>query len=223
MLLGRPWLRDVKVYHNWGNNIITVQGACIVKIIPIIRKLGPPTKRPKVLVCYDFHFIIFDQEENLMFATELGLFSITTIVVLTSVWSNQPIKLIISVGLNLVEWVIKHVKHVFKPLISSNIHVKLIHVRRVKIVIPLDTFQQHLLKTFFQAEVGEMEINEMLVQVKVQNLCIVGWTVTEEKQLTKINLGFEKNLKHVKINVDLEPVFSYQLIELLKEFKDIFA
>ncbi len=48
-------------------------------------------------------------------------------------------------------------------------------------------------------------------------------TITEEKQLTKINLGFEKNLEHVKINVDLEPIVSYQFTELLKEFKDIFA
>jgi hypothetical protein len=39
-----------------------------------------------VLVCYDFHFGIFDEEEDLMFATELGLFSIGTIVVLTSNW-----------------------------------------------------------------------------------------------------------------------------------------
>jgi hypothetical protein len=35
-------------------------------------------------------------------------------------------------------------------------------------------------------------------------------------------LGSEKNL-HVKINVDLELNTSYQLIELLKELKDIFA
>ncbi len=24
MLLGRPWLRDAKVAHDWGNNIITI-------------------------------------------------------------------------------------------------------------------------------------------------------------------------------------------------------
>jgi hypothetical protein len=24
MLLGRPWLRDVKVAHDWGNNIVTI-------------------------------------------------------------------------------------------------------------------------------------------------------------------------------------------------------
>jgi len=37
MLLGRPWLRDVKVSHDWGTNIVTEQ-------------FGAQTKRPKVLV-----------------------------------------------------------------------------------------------------------------------------------------------------------------------------
>jgi hypothetical protein len=67
-----------------------------------------------------------------------------------------------------------------------------------------------------------MEIDETPTQIKVQNLCIVRWIVTEE-QLTKINLGFEENLQHVKISVDLKLVVNFQLIKLLKEFKDIFA
>jgi hypothetical protein len=36
-------------------------------------------------------------------------------------------------------------------------------------------------------------------------------------------LGFEENLQQVKVNIDLEPIVSSQLIELLKEFKYIFA
>jgi hypothetical protein len=62
----------------------------------------------------------------------------------------------------------------------------------------------------------------MPVRIKVQNLCIACWTITKEEQLTKINLGSKENLQHVKISVDFELV-NYQLIELLKEFKDIFA
>jgi hypothetical protein len=64
-----------------------------------------------------------------------------------------------------------------------------------KIVIPLDIFQQHLPEMFFQLEVKEMEINEMLARIIVQNLCITGWIVTKEEQLTKINLGSEENLQ----------------------------
>jgi hypothetical protein len=71
MLLGCPWLRDAKVFHDWGNNIITIQGMGT-------KKLGAPNKHPKVLVCYDFHFIISDEEEDLMFAIEQGFFSIGT-------------------------------------------------------------------------------------------------------------------------------------------------
>jgi hypothetical protein len=49
-------------------------------------------------------------------------------------------------------------------------------------------------ETFFQHEVGKMEIDEMLAWIRVQNLHIVGWIVIKEKQLTKINLGSGKKL-----------------------------
>jgi hypothetical protein len=74
MLLGHPWLRDVKVFHDWGNNIIIIQGTSTIRTIPITKKLGTPTKHPKTLVCYDFHFRISNEEEDLMFVTKLGLF-----------------------------------------------------------------------------------------------------------------------------------------------------
>jgi hypothetical protein len=45
----------------------------------VTKKLGAPTNRWKVLVCYDFHSKIFDKEEDLMFVIELGLLSIGTI------------------------------------------------------------------------------------------------------------------------------------------------
>jgi hypothetical protein len=52
MLLGRPWLRDAKVFHDWGNNTINIQGMGIIRIIPIIKKLGATTKCLElVLVC----------------------------------------------------------------------------------------------------------------------------------------------------------------------------
>jgi hypothetical protein len=32
ILLGRPWLRDAKVSHDWGNNTITIQGIGTIRI-----------------------------------------------------------------------------------------------------------------------------------------------------------------------------------------------
>jgi hypothetical protein len=64
-------LKDAKVSRDWGYNIITIQGMGTIRTISITKKLGAPTKHPKVLICYDFHFGIFDKEEDLMFAIEL--------------------------------------------------------------------------------------------------------------------------------------------------------
>jgi hypothetical protein len=47
MLLGRPWLKDAKVTHDWGNNVIIVQGNGIVR--SIYKKLGAKTRSPKYL------------------------------------------------------------------------------------------------------------------------------------------------------------------------------
>jgi len=46
ILLGHPWLRDAKVFHDWANNTIIIQGIGTIKTIPVIKKLGPPTKHP---------------------------------------------------------------------------------------------------------------------------------------------------------------------------------
>jgi hypothetical protein len=69
MLLGCPWLKDVKVSHDQGTNTITIQGIDIVITIPVTKKLGIQTKRSKVLVCYDFHYGISDDDEDVTFAT----------------------------------------------------------------------------------------------------------------------------------------------------------
>ncbi len=50
-MLGRPWLKDAKVAHDWGNNIVTIQGNGIVQTITITKHLGSEVRRPKVLLC----------------------------------------------------------------------------------------------------------------------------------------------------------------------------
>jgi hypothetical protein len=62
MLLGHPWLRDVEVFYDWGNNIITIQGTGIVRTIHVTKKLGAPTKCLEVLICYDLHFGISNEK-----------------------------------------------------------------------------------------------------------------------------------------------------------------
>ncbi len=67
MLLRHHWLKDAKVSHDWGTNIVIIDKTNLVKTILIIKKLGVQTKRPKVLMCYDFHYGISNEKEDIMF------------------------------------------------------------------------------------------------------------------------------------------------------------
>jgi hypothetical protein len=46
MLLRRPWLRDAKVTHDWGNNTMTIQRNGMVRIIVMTKHMGAEVKRP---------------------------------------------------------------------------------------------------------------------------------------------------------------------------------
>jgi hypothetical protein len=76
MLFGRPWLKDVQVTHDWGNNMIIIQGNGTIQTITMTKHLGTNLKRPEVLLCFDYQSGITNEEKDLMFANELELFSI---------------------------------------------------------------------------------------------------------------------------------------------------
>jgi len=54
--------------------MIMIQGNGIVPTIAITKHLGINLKRLKVLLCFDYQNGIIDEEENLMFASELSCF-----------------------------------------------------------------------------------------------------------------------------------------------------
>jgi hypothetical protein len=67
-MLNHPWLKDVKISHDWGSNTIIIKGINMSKTISITKNLRIYIMRFEVLVCYDFHYGIFDEEKDLMFA-----------------------------------------------------------------------------------------------------------------------------------------------------------
>jgi hypothetical protein len=91
MLLGRPWLKDAKVTHDWKNNIIIIQGNGIVITISINKKLGAKSKRPQVLVCHDLLEELTNEEEDLIFEIELELLPIGTIIISEEIVSLMSI------------------------------------------------------------------------------------------------------------------------------------
>jgi len=62
-----------------GNLHITIQGNGIVKTLTITKHLESEIIRPKMLLCYNYHNGITNEEKNIIFATKPKLFSIGTI------------------------------------------------------------------------------------------------------------------------------------------------
>jgi len=50
VLLGRPWLRDAKVAHDWGSNIVTIQRNGTIQTIIVTKHLGSDVRRLEVLL-----------------------------------------------------------------------------------------------------------------------------------------------------------------------------
>jgi hypothetical protein len=97
MLLGKPWFKDAKVTHDWGNYVIIVQCNGIIRTITINKKLGAKIKRPQVLVCYDLLEGLTNEKEDLIFEIEPELFSIGTIII-----SKETISLL-SIGVSKIK------------------------------------------------------------------------------------------------------------------------
>jgi hypothetical protein len=66
MLLKHPGLHNVKVTHDWGNNLITIEGNNIVWTIIIMKHLDGNIKWPEVLLWYDImNGVTYKKEEVL--------------------------------------------------------------------------------------------------------------------------------------------------------------
>jgi hypothetical protein len=53
MLLSQPQLHNACVTHDWGNNLITIEGTGMVQSIIVTKHLNNNTKCLEVLLCYD--------------------------------------------------------------------------------------------------------------------------------------------------------------------------
>jgi hypothetical protein len=54
MLFGKPWLKNAKVAHDQGNNMIATQGNVAVQTITVIKHVNTNLKRLEALLCFDY-------------------------------------------------------------------------------------------------------------------------------------------------------------------------
>jgi len=165
MLMGRLWLRDAKVTHDWGNNVITVQGNGTVRTILINKKLGVETKRPQVLVCYDFMEGLIDEEENMIFEIELELFSIGTITISDEIVSLLSVR---------CSEITNNVESKLKQRISNKKAIEL--MASIRKTIEFNVRQEISLEdkvykeTYYHHSQVDIEMDETPIKIQVQNL-----------------------------------------------------
>jgi hypothetical protein len=59
-------------------------------------------------------------------------------------------------------------------------------------------------ETYYRHQPGNVIVDEILANIKAHGLQIVGWTLIEDQQLMKFNLGTNAKPQMVKINAQLE-------------------
>jgi hypothetical protein len=50
MLLRHPWLWNTKVIHDWGTNMVTIEGNGTVKTIFVSKYLNGNIRRPQIII-----------------------------------------------------------------------------------------------------------------------------------------------------------------------------
>jgi len=164
MLLGRPWLKDAKVTHDWGNNVITIQGNGIVRTILINRKLGAETRRPQASVCNDLMEGLTYEEEDLIFEIERELISNGTITIYETVS-------LLNVGVS----EIRNVEEFDLKQGTNDQRVAKVVPLTVKLedfyVTPKVSLEDKVyLETYYHHSQDDIQMNKTLVKIQVQNL-----------------------------------------------------
>jgi hypothetical protein len=71
---------------------MTIQRNGTIRTIVVIKHLGVKVKQLEVLLCYNIQNGIINEKENIIFARELKLFSINTIILLDTFQYVKTIK-----------------------------------------------------------------------------------------------------------------------------------
>jgi hypothetical protein len=78
-------------------------------------------------------------------------------------------------------------------------------------------------ETYYGHQLGNVVVDEIPTNIKAHGLQITKWTLIEDQQLMKLNLGTDAKPQMVETNAQLETRKVLEVEQLLKEFKDVFA
>jgi len=160
MLLGRPWLKDVKVAHDWGSNIVTIQRNGTIRTIIVTKHLGGEVKRPEVLLCYDYQNGITYEEEDIILTTKPKLFSIGTINL------SKTIQSVKSTNVEIMDIDVK--TSIFKQ--GSGVHNTKKKILGNKYEPKVALEDKVYLKTYYRHQPGSVIVDETQTKIKAHEL-----------------------------------------------------
>jgi hypothetical protein len=124
------------------------------------KHLGAKVKRPKALLCYDYHNGITDEEEDIIFVTKLELFSIGTISL------SITLQFVGTIKSNHTSIEVKN--HSTKLSNAKFVLVEGEIINRYELVVVLE--ENVYLETYYKHRLRNVQIDEILTKVKVQEL-----------------------------------------------------
>jgi hypothetical protein len=143
-----------------------------------------------MLLCYDYQNGITNEEEVIIFVTKPTLFSIGTISLF------ETIQYVKTTNVEIMDTNVK------TTILEQEFEVQSIENKIVgnkyepKVALEDKVYPD----TYYSPQPRSFVVDENLGKIKVQKLEIVGWMLTKDQQLMKLNLGIDAKPHMVKIN-----------------------
>ncbi len=120
-------------------------------------------------MCFDYQNGVTNEEEDLMFASELELFSIGII--------SLPLETLEIVVINTVQTEnnTKTINDKAKPSCNFKSSVEIVLENKPKVNLEDKVY----LKTYYHHTLGQVQIEKMPTKIQVQELQIASWTLTK--------------------------------------------
>ncbi len=155
------------------------------------------TKHLETLFSYDFVNEVRSEEKDVLLAIEPDLFIIKTITL--------P-------KLKMLAMVVADAKIHNDANIGTN--------TKIKINMKSSTDEQIF---EFPHAPREISVDTMPTRIKMQNMKMAKWNLSDEVQICLLKLGSHDKLQVVKLNVDLDSTIVDATKQLLKEYKNVFV
>jgi hypothetical protein len=222
MLLGQPWLKQARAKHDWRRSqLILYQIEIDVCIGTNRRPRLPDSSKPINIEGFDWEAGLTDGEEQIVYQVFPSLHHIVDVEL-------DGLKQLCETDCNMV------MRNVGGENMENRNATRTLKEKPKKKQVPKLKKQTPKQKKdmgekpgysshFYEMKDGEQAIDRTPAFEVVKGKTIAGWTIEEDDMIKEINLWTTEDPKMVRIEKELDPTYEEQVIEILRDYKDVFA